>query len=65
MNAVLKAIHCTLGSGTLSLLCKCPRTPWCFFLTDGAFDNDDLGSKHRATFALLVATYAASGVTRG
>ncbi len=36
-----------------------------FFLIDDAFDNYDLGAKHRATFALLAASYAACGVTRG
>jgi hypothetical protein len=36
-----------------------------FFLIDDAFDNYDLGAKHRATFALLAASYTACGVTRG
>ncbi len=36
-----------------------------FFLIDDAFDSYDLGAKHRAIFALLAASYAACGVTRG
>lgn len=33
-----------------------------FFLIDDAFDDYDLGAKHRAIFTLVAATYAASRV---
>jgi hypothetical protein len=35
-----------------------------FFLIDDAFDNYELGAKHRAIFALLAASYAACGAAR-
>jgi hypothetical protein len=35
-----------------------------FFLIDDAFDNYELAAKHRATFALLAASYAACGTAR-
>jgi hypothetical protein len=66
MNAVSKTIHSTLGFWhALAALQNAAALFGAFFLIADAFDNDDLGAKHRATFALLVASYAACGVTRG